>query len=204
MNRTLQLVSAIAGVSLGVALFAACGGGSSSDSSKTASPGSSGAGTSTSATNNSVSQKSGSLCGNIKQADVQALLPSPITSVADDGLADCLYKEQSGSSLDVTIYNSDPDEQYYKTLSLGSSDHQLSGVGDEAYWNEAVPGRTSPELSAHKGKQTCVIQSNDPPDTTLKVTITNVQSNLFTVTDEDSAAYAVLMGKVCADYLNGI
>jgi len=204
MRRMPQLVCVVAAVAGLAALLTSCGGGSSSDSSKTASSGSNGSNASTSTGNSNASQKSGSLCANIKQADVQALLPSPIISAAANGVGDCTYREQGGGSLDVTIYTNDPDEKYYKGLAGLSTDQQLSGVGDEAYWNEPAPGHSPPEVSAHRMNQTCVIQSNDPPDTTMKVTITNAQSNLYNVADADSSAYAALLGKVCADYLNGI
>ncbi|MGH2631922.1 MAG: hypothetical protein ACRDG3_00810, partial [Tepidiformaceae bacterium] len=139
----------------------------------------------------------GAVCGRIARADAQALLPATIKSAADDVLGDCIFTTNGGAPLTITTYSSDPDQQYYKTLS-GAADHQISGIGDEAYWNEPVPGRTSPELNAHKGDVTCVIQPNDPPDTTLKTTPSGA-GDLYTVTDADALAYVQLMGKVCND-----
>jgi hypothetical protein len=117
--------------------------------------------------------------------------------VTGDGINDCLFHQPDGSALQVDVYANDPDLKYYKTLSL-PGDHQISGIGDQAYWNEALPGQTPPELIAHKGNVTCVMQSNDPPDTTLKI-VQNTSTGLYTVSDADALGYVQLMGKVCND-----
>jgi hypothetical protein len=129
-------------------------------------------------------------------------VPQPISGVGGDGFATCLFQQPDGVPLKVDIYANDPDKKYFSTLS-GTNDQQLPGVGDEAYWNQPVQGRTPPELSARKGSVTCVIQSNDPPDTTLKITTTNAAAGLYTVTDADALAYVKLMGKVCGDVFSG-
>ncbi|MGH2464393.1 MAG: hypothetical protein ACRDGI_02945 [Candidatus Limnocylindrales bacterium] len=137
------------------------------------------------------------VCTSIPQADVQALLAFPITHVADDSsYFACVYTFSGGTTtFSFTWAPDDSDLSSYNTLK-GNADHAISGVGDEAYWNEAIPGRSTPSLEAHKGDATCSIQANDPPDVTEKTTQGNAE---FTVTDADALAYVQLMGKVCTD-----
>lgn len=165
-------------------VLAACSGGGS--------PGNSAGAT----TQTTASAGGSGICTKMSRDDVQALLPATISSVSSS-IGDCVFHEPDGSDLTVTLYSNDPDMKYYNTLST-SSDSALMGVGDVAYWNEAVRGRTPPYISAHKGNETCVIQSNEPPDTTLKATVTT-NTGLLTVDDSDALAYARLMGKVCND-----
>jgi hypothetical protein len=138
-------------------------------------------------------------CTTVAKADVQALLAQPITSVTDNtSVFDCQYVTSVGPQ-PVDWNPNDSDKSSYNNLSSGANDHQISGIGDEAYWNEPVPNQTTPELSAHKGDVTCVIQAlSDPTATTLKVTETG--QGEFTVTDADALTYVQLMGKVCNDY----
>ncbi len=137
-------------------------------------------------------------CTSIPKADVQALLSGTISSVTDNSSTyDCEYVTPAAPQ-PVGWNPSDSDKSSYNTLSAGASDHQISGIGDEAYWNEPVPGQTTPQLSAHKGNVTCVIQAlSDPTATTLKVT--EGTQGQFTVADSDALAYVTLMGKVCND-----
>jgi hypothetical protein len=143
-----------------------------------------------------------SVCTKISQADVQALLSSSITSVsggADVGVCDFHFTDEAGAGFqNITFNANDPDKSSYNNLTSGAADHAISGIGDEAYWNEPAPGQTTPELAAHKGNATCVLEAEgNPNDTTLKVT-PGIQGQ-FTVADSDALAYVQLMGKVCND-----
>jgi hypothetical protein len=139
--------------------------------------------------------KADGVCAKIPLADVQALTPQTLSPSTDTGIGECLFHN---AGLDVTVdyYVDDTDMSAYTSLS-GNGDHPLSGVGDEAYWNEVVPGRTPPTLVARKGNETCTILSNDPPDTTMNTTPLNGTG--YTVTDEDALAYVQLLAKVCND-----
>jgi hypothetical protein len=131
------------------------------------------------------------ICAKIPLADVQALTPQTLQPGTDAvGVPSCLF-HNPGQDVKVDYYLDDADQQFYKSLS-NSTDHQLSGIGDEAYWNEPVEGQTPPYLSAHKGNVTCIIVSNFPPDTTLSFSGGTVQ-------DADALTYAQLLGKVCND-----
>ena len=150
----------------------------------------------------------GSVCAKIPQADAQAILTNPITSLQDfSGVQSCVFKYSGGSqgdSLQIIFNPNDADKTSYNNLSEGASDggdngdHPLSGVGDEAYWNQAVPGITIPSISAHKGNVTCVIQPPDAPDSTCKTTPADTPLGIG-VTESDGAVFAQLLGKVCND-----
>ena len=150
----------------------------------------------------------GGVCAAISQADAQAIVTHPIVSLQDFGAeGSCVFKYSGGSqgdSLQIDYYTDDADKTSYNTLSAGQSDggddgdHPLSGVGDEAYWNQAVPGISIPQLSAHKGNATCVIQPPDPPDSTCKTSPADTPLGIG-VTETDGAAFAQLLGKVCND-----
>jgi hypothetical protein len=150
----------------------------------------------------------GSVCAAIPQADAQAILTNPITSLQDfSAEQSCVFKYSGGSqgdSLMITFNPNDTDKTSYNTLSEGPSDggdngdHPITGVGDEAYWNQAVPGISIPAISAHKGNVTCVIQPPDAPDSTCKTTPADSPLGIG-VTESDGAAFAQLLGKVCND-----
>lgn len=149
-----------------------------------------------------------SVCAAISQADAQAILSRPITSLQDfSAEQSCVFKYSGGSqgdSLQIDFNTNDADKSSYNNLSAGPSDggdngdHPLSGVGDEAYWNQAVSGISIPAISAHKGNVTCVIQPPDAPDSTCKTTPADTPLGIG-VTESDGAAFAQLLGKVCND-----
>jgi hypothetical protein len=194
----------IATLSIVVLAFAACSGpaataptgATGSQPAQTSAPaGGSQPGTSTSGSD---------VCTSIPQADVQALLAFPITSAADNStFYACGYQFSGGTtSFSFTWDPGDAGLDSYNTLK-GNADHAVSGIGDMAYWNEAVADHTSPDLEAHKGNATCTIQSNDPPDITMKTTPASGIYQ-FTVTDADALAYVQLMGKVCNDIFGAL
>jgi hypothetical protein len=183
-------------------LFTACGGGNSIATSTASSSAATGvattaSGAATAGATTASSSKTSDICAKIPLADAQALTPQTLKPAADAaGIPSCLF-HNAGKDVKVDYYLSDADQHFYKSLS-NSSDHQLSGVGDEAFWNEPIDGHSPPYLSAHKGNVTCTIVSNDPPDTTMKFTGPPT-TPLYTVTADDALAYAQLMGKVCND-----
>ncbi len=135
---------------------------------------------------------------------MQALLAFQITHVADNSAYfSCGYKFSGGTtSFSIDWAPGDADLSSYDTLK-GNGDHAISGFGDMAYWNEAVPGHTPPYISTHKGNASCTLMANDLPDITMKTTpMTGVYT--FSVTDADALAYVQLMGKVCNDVFAGL
>ena len=141
------------------------------------------------------------ICPLITQADVQALVVPTITGVTNVDGVRCQFAD-SGEGVKVEHYDNDANLISYNNLHQdgggGSGpDHAISGVGDMAYWNEALDGKAPPELIAHKGHVTCVIQSPDPPDTTCKSSTD--QSGLPVFAEADAEAYVQLLAKVCND-----
>jgi len=144
------------------------------------------------------------ICPLITMADVQALVASNITGVTNPDPVVCQFAD-SAEGIKVEHYDNDSDLSAYNNLHLNGqggsgTDQSISGIGDKAYWNEALDGKSPPELIAHKGNITCVIQSPDPPDTTCKSTTD--QSGLPAFAPADALAYVQLMGKVCNDIFN--
>jgi len=154
-----------------------------------------------------------SVCDKIARSDIQALLPATVTSVdtiigggSNGGIGCSVNVADSGIGLLIQTYPTDTDKSDFNFL-LGDPtsafNHVISGIGDEAYYFEvttdsAGDGVSSPNLVAHSSAgvaPSCGIESNDPPDTTLKTTPDGLGG--FTVTQADVVAYVQLMGKVC-------
>jgi hypothetical protein len=157
-----------------------------------------------------------SVCDKIARADIQALLPATGTSVdtiigggSNGGIGCSVNVTGSGvGGLLIQTYPTDTDKSKFTALLGGDlsnpSIHSISGIGDEAYYgqltDDAGDGVSSPELAAHKNSgaaPSCGIESNDPPNTTMKTTSDGIGG--FTVTQSDTIAYVQLMGKVCND-----
>jgi hypothetical protein len=190
--RTRTLVA----VALCLSLLSACSSGSSKPTATAAgqSAATSASGAATVVATSAAGGKAADICAKIPLADAQALTPQPLQPSTNTGIGECLF-HNAGQDLKVDYYLDDTDQQYYTSLS-GSNDHPLAGVGDEAYWNEPIPGQSPPALFAHQGDETCTILSNDPPDTTLKY---SGSEPFIKVTDADALAYVQLMAKVCED-----
>jgi hypothetical protein len=142
-------------------------------------------------------------CTSVAQADVQALLASPITQVQDNSATYACNYVTAAAPLQITWDPNDSSLTTYNNGSLGAAqDHQITGIGDEAYWNETVPGGSIPALNAHKGNITVVIQpsGDNAAASTCKSTVTNQSAGTFTVADSDALAFVQLMGKVANDY----
>jgi hypothetical protein len=131
-------------------------------------------------------------CEAIPLADVQALLKSAPGDQVHYPL-ECGWKN---TTLKVDLSPDDADKKSYNAL-LSTEGHAITGLGDVAQWSEPVPGRTAPDVNAHKGSLTCYVQSADPI-TTLTLPYTG-SDPFFKVTDADSLAYANLEAKLCAD-----
>lgn len=195
----------VAALSVVVLAFAACSGPAAT--APTGATGSQPAASSGSPADGTVPEPSSGgsdVCTSIPQADVQALLAFPITNTSDlSSVFACGYQFSGGTTtFSFTWDPGDAGLDSYNTLK-GNADHSVSGIGDMAYWNEAVANHTSPDLEAHKGNATCTVQSNDPPDITMKTTpATGIYQ--FTVTDTDALAYVQLMGKVCNDIFGAL
>jgi hypothetical protein len=140
----------------------------------------------------------GNVCAAIV-ADVQALVVPAIASLQNtvDGCIPLLAGD--GGQLDMQVlYGADADKSLYNQENGGST-HSIAGIGDEAYWVEAVPGASIPELLAHKGDETCIVSPPEPPDTTCKTTPSTESPLIYTVADSDALASVQLMGTVCDD-----
>jgi hypothetical protein len=157
-----------------------------------------------------------SICDRIPLADIQALLPDPLTSVTttigdgSQGGIICHVDDDLGGLL-IQTYPSDPQKTLFDGLMGGDPTlsgpftFPISGIGDEAYYFEvttdaAGTGVSAPALSAHQASgasPSCGIASNDPPDTTMHTTPDGAGG--YTATKSDVVAYVQLMGKVCND-----
>jgi hypothetical protein len=187
----------VVATALCVSLLMACSSGSSNATSTSLSHGAATtvAGAPSAVATTAAGGTSSDVCARIVLADAQALTPQPLRPATDAGAGVCVF-HNAGADLTVNIAVNDVDQKVYKTL-LQFGDNELAGVGDAAYWNEPAPGQSTPQLEARKGAETCFIQSNNPPDTTLKTTGTAPYG--LTVTDADALAYVQLMAKVCED-----
>lgn len=163
-------------------------------------------GCSSSSSNNSTSTgdgTGGSYCPKIPQADIQALLSAPITTVSETDLSSDLL-ECDSSGLQMQLQTDDTDKSLYTTAygDGGGDTHALNGVGDEAYWWAPNSGtgvaQGVPSIYAHKGTATCAISTdNDPSEYTMPSTTTPAP---FGIQESDAAAWAAKAGKVCTDY----
>ncbi len=172
--------------------------GCSSSSSPSSQNGDSGAPADTGA----VTQRDGSTGGNVCAAivaDVQALVVPAIANLQNtvDGCIPLLAAD--GGQLDMQVlYGADADKSLYNQQN-GDMPHAITGIGDEAYWVELVPGASIPELLAHKGNETCIVSPPEPPDTTCKTTPSSAGPLIYSVADSDAIVYVQLMGKLCND-----
>ena len=142
------------------------------------------------------------VCSVVKQADVQTLLSHPITGTEFTGSTtyNCAWDfvgadGSADNDIHLTFYMADDDKSSYENLNDGTvQTTPLSGVGDEAYWFQAVAGGATPTVVAHKGSATCVIDAPaDPADTTITYTPP------LNVSSGDAATFAVKMGVICTE-----
>jgi hypothetical protein len=109
----------------------------------------------------------GNVCAAIV-ADVQALVVPAIASLQNtvDGCIPLLAADGGQVAMQV-LYGADADKSLYNQEN-GDMPHAITGIGDEAYWVELVPGASIPDLLAHKGNETCIVTPPEPPDTTCR------------------------------------
>ena len=130
-------------------------------------------------------------CKAIKPADVQALMKATLAPVQINPL-ECDF---AGGSMKVNIRLDDAAHKQYTLLASPAPGHELTGVGDQAYWFEPADGHTTPWIESYKGSVACEVSAADPPDTTIPYT----GSGIVTITEPDAAAYAAKEGAVCND-----
>jgi len=195
-----------------VALTFAAGCGSSSDGGG-ASAGSGGAsggsGGGASSGGSGGGKDANAVCGAIAVADVQALYTSTVSGHTFNQIGGnfaCHFEltDSAGkkdTTTQVNLYVSDPDEKNYsssKTTFPNDTFYDLSGVGDKAYWFQAIDGLGVPAVMAHKKDASCSVHVADAlENTTCKYT------GAQNVSKDDGAAYALLMGKLCDDVFTG-
>ncbi|MGH2512694.1 MAG: hypothetical protein ACRDGQ_08410, partial [Candidatus Limnocylindrales bacterium] len=100
----------------------------------------------------------------------------------------------NGDNLTVTVFPGDTDKTYYNDSVTGPASgpsNPLPGVGDVAIWEQPAPG-AAPEVVAHQGSLTCVVQ---PPADASQLTIPHSGN----VSASAAAAYAALEGVLCTD-----
>ena len=143
------------------------------------------------------------VCPKIAQADIQALLANPITSVNETDLDSALL-ECDANGLQIQMNTDDSDKELYLTAygDGGGDTTAVSGVGDTAYWWGVNCGtgtcQSIPTFAAHKGSATCYISSdNDPTNYSMAYT---QDPPPFGIKTSDAAAWAAKAGKVCTDF----
>ncbi len=97
--------------------------------------------------------------------------------------------------MDLTFYSNDPNKSGYNDLNDGTTQvQQIAGIGDEAYWFQAVQGLATPTLVAHKGDATCVVDvPADPADTTIKYT------GSLNIDPADAKDFVLKMAPLCTE-----
>jgi hypothetical protein len=183
-------------LTLAIGNFAAC--------SSSSSPASTGTGGDGGGTGNS-----SNICPKIAVADIQALLSSAPGTVTENDVPP--NYECDTTDLQIQLNTDDADKSTYNiALNTGDADggapqniHQMSGVGDAAYWfgdddgsGSAIIG--SPIVNVHKGSATCFLDatSNDATQFTMPTT------SQGTIKNTDADAWAAKAGKVCLDIIS--
>lgn len=149
------------------------------------------------------------VCGKIAQADVQALYTSTVSGNTFNKIGDnfdCGFeltdsKGQKNHDTHARFYVSDADEHQYgllKTQFPTDTFHDLAGVGDKAYWFQAIEGQGVPTVVVHEKDATCSMFVADALENTT-CHFTGTQD----VSAADATTYATAMGKVCVDVLAG-
>jgi hypothetical protein len=131
-------------------------------------------------------------CKAIKPADAQALMKATLAPVQIEPL-ECDF---AGGTLKVNITLDDAAHKQYTMQASPTPGHEVSGVGDQAFWFAPVEGHTTPWLESYKGSVACEVSPADPADTTLVFT---GNPPIVTIADSDAAAYAQKEGAVCND-----
>jgi hypothetical protein len=133
---------------------------------------------------------------------------APGTLTETDGVA---RYECDTADLTIELDTNDTDKTTYNiALNTGDFDggapqniHQMSGIGDAAYWFGDDDGSGSaiygfPVVNVHKGSSTCIINatSEDGTHYTMPPTASGA------IKDTDADAWATKAGKVCLDIIS--
>jgi hypothetical protein len=143
-------------------------------------------------------------CAAMKVADAQALVKVTIAAAQTGGPESCAFvlpgQGIDGDNLTVTVFPGDSNNQYYNDAVSGpasSTPNPLPGVGDVAVWEQVVAGASAPEVAAHKGSLTCVVQA---PADTSQLTIDQTGSGpIYQISSAAAAAYAAKEAVLCTD-----
>ena len=143
-------------------------------------------------------------CAAMKVADAQVLVKPTIAAAQTGGPLPCAFvlpgQDITGDNLTVTVFPNDADKNYYNDAVTGatsSTPNPLTGVGEVAVWEQPMAGATAPEVVAHKGSMTCVVQ---PPADTSPLTIEQTGSGpIYQISVTAAAAYAAKEAVLCTD-----
>ncbi|MGH2464629.1 MAG: hypothetical protein ACRDGI_04145, partial [Candidatus Limnocylindrales bacterium] len=143
-------------------------------------------------------------CAAMKVADAQVLIKPTIAAAQTGGPESCAFvlpgEDIGGDNMTVTVLPNDADSQDYNDAVTGAASgppHPLAGIGDVANWEQPVAGATAPEVDAHKGSVTCIVQ---PPADTSQLTIDQTGNGpIYSISDAAAAAYAAKEAVLCTD-----
>jgi hypothetical protein len=143
-------------------------------------------------------------CAEMKLADAQALVKVPIAAAQTGGPLGCAFvlpgQDINGDNLTVSVYPGDSDKTYYNDSVSGpvsSSPNPIPGVGDVTVWEQPAGSASAPEVIAHGGSLTCVVQ---PPADTSQLTVDQTGNGpLYQISETAAAAYAAKEAVLCAD-----
>jgi len=143
-------------------------------------------------------------CAAMKVADAQALVKPTISAAQTGGPLPCAFvlpgEPINGDNLTVTVFPNDADKSFYNDSVTGPASgppNPLPGVGDVAVWEQPVTGASAPEVVAHKGSITCVVQ---PPADTGPLTIEQTGTGpIYQISAAAAASYAVKEAVLCTD-----
>jgi hypothetical protein len=141
-------------------------------------------------------------CAAMKLPDAQALVKPPVAAAQTGGPLGCAFllpgQDINGDNLTASVFPGDDSKQFYNSSlkDLGGTPTPLPGVGDEAQWGQ-IASAAAPEVVAHKGSLTCVVQG--PTDTSTLTVAQTGNGPEYNISPSAAADYAAKMGVLCTD-----
>ena len=143
-------------------------------------------------------------CAALKVSDAQTLIKPTVAAAQTGGPESCAFvlpgQDITGDNFTVTVFPDDADKNFYNDSVNGPASgtpNPLSGIGDVAVWEQPVAGATAPEVDAHGGSMTCIVQ---PPADTSTLTIAQTGSGpIYQISAAAAADYAAKEAVLCTD-----